>query len=55
MNRETLTAIVRVLAAIGIFLLMLVFLRACFSPPALPERKPGDAAFQEGGVLPPGY
>jgi hypothetical protein len=44
-------------------ILMLAFMRACFSPPQLPPPKPGnsDAGQQAGddtlryGTLPPGY
>ncbi|MFZ5723496.1 MAG: hypothetical protein ACOY33_07525 [Pseudomonadota bacterium] len=36
--RERLTAVFRLLAGIGILLLLLVFLRACLSPPMLPPK-----------------
>ena len=42
MQRRQLVAIVRVLAGIGILLLMLAFLRACFSPPQIPARPAVD-------------
>lgn len=38
-TREQLVAIVRLLAGIGIFLLMLAFMRSCLSPPLLPTQK----------------
>lgn len=39
MDRDRLVAVFRLLAGIGILLLMLAFLRACFSPPMLPAPK----------------
>lgn len=38
-SRTQLVAIVRLLAGIGLLLLLLAFLRACFSPPMLPVPK----------------
>lgn len=38
-RREKLTAVVRLLFGIGILALGLVFLRACFSPPQLPDTR----------------
>lgn len=52
MQRERLTAIVRLLAGIGILLLMLAFLRACLSPPPLPAVPP---ATMTPSALPPPY
>lgn len=40
MTRMQLVAIVRLLIAIGILLMILVFLRACFSLPMLPVDMP---------------
>ena len=39
MKREHLVAMFRLLMGVGILLLMLAFLRACFSPPMLPAPK----------------
>lgn len=60
MSREQLTAIVRLLAGIGILLLMLVFMRACFSPPPPPKMPmPADAGKSndtlDHGTRPPMY
>lgn len=57
MTREQLTATFRVLAGIGILLLMLAFLRACLSPPPLPTPKPPSPAAAEnsGSLYPPRY
>jgi len=60
MSREQLTAIVRLLTGIGIVLLMLVFVRACFSPPPLPKTPmPTDSGGNndtlEHGTRPPMY
>jgi hypothetical protein len=55
LNREQLSAIVRLLVGIGIFMLMLAFMRACFSPPQLPPPKPGNSDTLNHGTLPPGY
>lgn len=54
MTRAQLSAIVRLLAGIGILLLMLAFLRACLSPPPLPA---GGMPQQPPmpGTLPPRY
>ncbi len=38
-RRDALVALFRLLAGIGILLLMLSFVRACFSPPRLPAQK----------------
>ncbi len=38
MTRAQLVVMVRLLIGIGILLLMLVLLRACFSPPMLPTK-----------------
>lgn len=54
MRREHLTRIVRLLTALGILLLMLAFLRACFSPPRLPLPQPASDVMQSGS-LPPRY
>lgn len=37
MKREHLAALARLMTGIGLLLLMLVFLRACLSPPPLPD------------------
>lgn len=55
LNRHQLTVIVRLLVGIGMFLLMLAFMRACFSPPQLPPPKPGNSDAMNHGTLPPGY
>ena len=59
LNRRQLSAIVRVLVGIGLFLVMLAFLRACLSPPQLPPPKTGVQAEQQDalnhGTLPPAY
>ena len=39
-RRDALVAMFRLLAGLGILLLMLSFMRACFSPPLLPSQKP---------------
>jgi hypothetical protein len=43
MNRQRLSLIARLLFALLLFGVFLVFLRACFSPPPLPPPPPGDA------------
>lgn len=59
MTRKQLSAIVRVLIGIGLFLVMLAFLRACLSPPALPPQKTGAPSPESDslnhGTLPPAY
>ena len=60
MNRKQLTAIVRVMASFGILLLMLAFLRACFSPPHIPVKNfPGNQSTEsdamQTGTLPTRY
>ncbi len=57
-KREQLTTVVRLLTVIGILLVMLVFLRACLSPPALPTPKTSaspDAPAAGSGLLPDRY
>lgn len=39
-RRDQVVAWFRLLVGVGIFLLMLAFLRACFSPPMLPSERP---------------
>lgn len=59
MTRNQLSAVVRVLIGIGLFLVMLAFLRACLSPPALPLQKAGAPSPENNslnhGTLPPAY
>jgi len=55
LNRQQLSAIVRLLVGIGLLLLMLAFMRACLSPPQLPPPKPGNSDTLNHGTLPPGY
>lgn len=55
MRREQLTAIFRLLAGIGLLLLMLTFLRACLSPPMLPPDKPLPDAPVSSGMYPERY
>ncbi|MFZ5698279.1 MAG: hypothetical protein ACOY9J_06100 [Pseudomonadota bacterium] len=57
-KRKQLTTVVRLLTVIGILLLMLVFLRACLSPPPLPTPKTSaspDAPVSGSGLLPDRY
>jgi hypothetical protein len=59
-NREKLTAVFRLLASIGILLVMIAFLRACLSPPQLPaQRMPAPSAAEtadgSGSAYPPRY
>ena len=51
MTREQLSALSRLLAGIGVLLLVLAFLRACASPPQLPgERYPApDTVLPDAG------
>lgn len=59
--REKLVAVFRVLVGFGLLLVMIAFLRACFSPPPLPpppvpgaQPAPGEDTLRYG-TLPPGY
>lgn len=59
LSREQLSTIVRLLAAIGLLAVMIVFLRACLSPPQLPAPPPPASADPDAtinhGSLPPRY
>lgn len=56
MTREQLSAIVRVLVGVGMLLLLVVFLRACLSPPPLPATRAVHPDAPSGsGTLPARY
>ncbi len=59
LSRAQLSAVVRLLAGIGMLAVMIVFLRACLSPPQLPVPPPPASADPDAtinhGSLPPRY
>lgn len=55
MTRAQLSAIVRLLAGIGILLLMLAFLRACLSPPQITGTRTLPAQETPASELPARY